>query len=491
MNANSYISKSMYVRGLKCLKSLYLYKYNPELREVDKSTQAKFDTGHKVGVLAQQLFPGGVDCGFEVTNDAQKSLRLTSEAIKAGKKVIYEAAFQYNGMLAIADIMVKVRDKWNVFEVKSSTEIHDYQLNDVSLQYYVINGAEISIKDFSITYINNQYVKNGDINIFELFTTESVLKDILSMQNEIEPNFKIFQSALNTKKTLDIDIGPHCFEPFDCDFCNHCWKHIPEYSVFNLSRIGNKAYTLYNNGVVKIKDLPKSYSLSTSQQIEVDCHVQNKPYINKAEISNFLKQLEYPLYFLDFETIQSAIPIWDNSKPYQLIPFQYSLHYKETKDSKPEHFEFLGEGNNDPRVPLIEKLLKDTKSKGTILVYNMTFEKTRLLEIARDFPQYNSKIEKLISRMIDLLVPFRSRHYYEPQMRSSASLKSVLPAINPKFSYSNLEIQEGGTASLEYLRMLYSKDEKEIQQIRKNLLEYCKQDTFALIVLLNELENIL
>lgn len=481
----------MYVRGLQCLKSLYLYKYNPELREVKKSTQAVFDTGHKVGVLAQQLFPGGVDCGFEVTNDAQKSLQLTSEAIQAGKKVIYEAAFQYNGMFAIADIMVKVRDKWNVFEVKSSTEIHDYQLNDVSLQYYVINGAGISIKDFSITYINNQYVKNGDINISELFTTESVLKDILSMQNEIEPNFKIFQTALNTKKTLDIDIGPHCFDPFDCDFCNHCWKHIPEYSVFSLSNMRGKDFKLYEQGIIKIKDIPDFFPLSSTQQIDVQCHVQNKPYINKAEISNFMKQLEYPLYFLDFETIQSAIPIWDNSKPYQLIPFQYSLHYKDTKDSNPEHFEFLGEGNNDPRVPLIEKLLKDSKNKGKILVYNITFEKTRLLEIARDFPQYSSKIEKLVSRMIDLLIPFRSRHYYKPQMKSSASLKSVLPAINPKFSYSQLEIQEGGTASLEYLRMLYSKEEKDIQQIRKNLLDYCKQDTFALIILLMELEKCL
>ena len=145
MKANSFISKSMYVRGLQCLKSLYLYKYNPELREVDKSTQAVFDTGHKVGILAQQLFPGGVDCGFEITNDAQKSLKLTSEAIQAGKRVIYEAAFQYNGMFAIADIMVKVRDKWNVYEVKSSTKIQDYQLNDVSLQYYVINLSLIHI----------------------------------------------------------------------------------------------------------------------------------------------------------------------------------------------------------------------------------------------------------------------------------------------------------------------------------------------------------
>lgn len=490
MKANSYISKSMYVRGLQCLKKLYLYKFNPELREVNKSTQAVFDTGHKVGVLAQKLFPGGVDCGLEVTKDAQKSLQLTSEAIQAGKKIIYEAAFQYNGMFAIADIMVKVRDKWNVYEVKSSTEIQDYQLDDVSLQYYVINGAGINIKDFSITYINNKYVKNGDINISELFTSESVLKDILSMQNEIEPNFKVFQTALKSKRTLDIDIGPHCSDPFDCDFCNHCWKHIPEYSVFSLSNMRGKDFKLYKQGIIKVKDIPDSFPLSSTQQIDVQCYIKNKPYINKAEISNFMKQLEYPLYFLDFETIQSAIPIWDNSKPYQMIPFQYSLHYKESKDSNPKHFEFLGEGNKDPRVPLIEKLLKDTKSKGSVLVYNMTFEKTRLLEIARDFPQYSSKIEKLISRMIDLLVPFRSRHYYKPQMKSSASLKSVFPAINPKFSYSNLEIQEGGTASLEYLRMLYSKDDKEIQQIRKNLLEYCKQDTYALIVLINELESI-
>ena len=487
---NSYLSKSMYIRGLQCAKSMYLYKYYPNLREVEKSTEAKFESGHEVGKLAQQLFSGGIDCGMEHTNDIKKSLSLTSEALKEGKNVIYEAAFQYKGMLAFADIMVKEKGKWNLYEVKSSVKIKEYQLNDVTIQYYILTSAGIEIKDFSIVHINSDYIKSGKINLKKFFIIKSVKEEVKIRLKNVEANIKKFKKILNSSDIPSINIGPHCTEPYGCDFYEHCWKHVPEYSVLNLSNMRGKQFELYNKGIIGIKDIPENFRLSANQKLEINCYLNNNVYINKPEIKKFLNKLKYPLYFLDFETVSLAIPIWYNSRPYQKIPFQYSLYYKRSKESKPEHSEFLEEWKNDPRIPFIKKLLKDTKSKGTILAYNISFEKQRLEEIARDFPKYKKEIDERISRMADLIIPFRSKHYYKPEMKGSYSLKYVLPAVNPIFGYDDLEIQEGESAGLEYEKMLHSKDDKEIQKIRKNLLEYCERDTYAMILLLIELENI-
>jgi hypothetical protein len=486
------LSKSGYLRGLQCVKSLYLNKYFPKLRdELPEKTKAIFETGQEVGIYAQQLFPGGVNCGFDITKNGQKSAVLTAQAISGGKEVIYEAAFQFEEVLIIADIMVKSGNKWKIYEVKSSTSVADYQINDTSIQYYIISKCGIDIEDISVIYINNQYVKKGDIDINQLFTVESVLDRVLQIQDFVNNKIEEFKKILEVKTIPDVNIGPHCGKPFECDFTGHCWKHIPEYSVFDLSRIGKKAFELYENGITEIKDIPENFELSTKQSVEKNCFAGKKNFIDKGEINNFLADVKYPLYFMDFETIQTAIPIFDNSRPYQQIVFQYSIYYKESKDSEPVHFEYLSNGKSDPRPEFIKQLLEDTKNPGTILVYNISFEKSRMKELAIDFPEYADKIEERITRLVDLMTPFQNKNYYKPGMKGKYSLKSVLPAISDEYNYDNLEIKEGGTASAEYLRMGSLPDENEIKKIRKNLLEYCGMDTYGMIVILEELERVM
>jgi hypothetical protein len=485
------LSKSTFIKGLQCEKSLYLNKYNPELKdEIPASRQAVFDTGHEVGRYAQQLFPGGVDCGFEITKNGQKSAEMTNNFITEGKEVIYEAAFQFEGILVIADIIVKSGNKWKIYEVKSSTSVSEYQIYDTSIQYYVITKCGIDIEDISIIFINNQYVRKGDIDINQLFTTESVLDRSIQNQNLIEQKAKELKEVLESKSVPDIVIGPHCTNPYDCDFIGHCWKDIPEYSVFDLSRISGKAFELYEQGIINIENIPDDANLSANQQIEKISYVEDKDIIDKNEIKSFLNTLRYPLYFLDFETIQSAIPLYDNSRPYQQIVFQYSLYYKNDKDSKPVHFEFLADGKSDPRPALINKLIKDTMNPGMILVYNQSFEIRIMRELAIDFPDTTEEIAERISRIIDLMTPFQKRAYYKPEMRSSHSLKKVLPAINPEYGYENLEIQEGGAAGAEFIRLMTLQDENEIQKTRKNLLDYCGRDTYGMIIILEELERV-
>lgn len=485
------LSKSTFIKGLQCEKALYLNKFNPELKDkIPASRQAVFDTGHEVGRYAQQLFPGGVDCGFEITKNGQMSAEMTYDYIAEGKEVIYEAAFQYEGILVISDIVVKSGNKWKIYEVKSSSSISDYQIYDASIQYYVITKCGIDIKDFSIVFINNQFIKKGDIDISQLFTIESVKDSAIQNQSFIEQKAKELKEILESKSVPDIDIGPHCTNPYDCDFIGHCWKDIPEYSIFDLSRIGSKAFELYEQGIINIEDLPDDTNLSANQLIEKISYVEGKDIIDKDEVKNFLNTLKYPLYFLDFETIQSAIPLYDNSKPYQQVVFQYSLYYKKEKDSEAVHFEFLADGKSDPRPALIKHLLAETRNPGMILVYNQSFEISRLRELSIDFPEYAEEISERILRIIDLMTPFQKRAYYKPEMRSSHSLKKVLPAINPEYGYDNLEIQEGGAAGAEFIRLMTLQDENEIQKIRKNLLDYCGRDTYGVIVILEELEKV-
>ncbi|MFA5010640.1 MAG: DUF2779 domain-containing protein [Ignavibacteria bacterium] len=482
------LSKSTYIKGLQCEKSIYLNKYHPELKDaIPASRERVFTTGHEVGALAQQLFPRGVDCGFEVTRSGQKSVELTEEAINEGKDVIYEAAFQHEGVLVIADIMTKNENKWKVFEVKSSTKVAEYHINDTAVQYYVMNKCGIDIDDISIVHINNQYVRQGEIDVRQLFTIESVKEQVIPLQDFVENNITKFKEVLEGENVPEIDIGEHCHSPFECDFKGHCWKHIPEYSVFDLSRISKKAFELYRKGITEIKDIPDDFPLTTAQAIEKECFLLNKNYIERDEIKSFLDGISYPLYFMDFETIQYAVPMFDNSRPYQQIVFQYSLFRKGSSDADADHYEFLGDGKSDPRKTFIENLLRDAGNEGTILVYNAGFESARLRELASDIPEYEEGINRMLPRIADLMVPFQRRAYYKPEMRSSHSIKMVLPAINPEYTYKNLEIQEGGAAGMEYLRMSSLQDEEERCKIRKNLLEYCGRDTWGMAVILGDL----
>lgn len=485
------LSKSSYIKGLQCEKHLYLYRYHyDEMDELSDMQKAIFQRGTNVGELAQQLFPGGFNAAPPKASLYDKCVNQTKSQIEKGTKIIYEAGFNFNGVLAITDIIVKDGDKWNIYEVKSSTSISDTYLNDAALQYYVLTNSGLMVKDFSIIFINNQYVRKGELNLHELFTIESVLELILQMQNDVEKNVERLKKVVVNKKMPEIDIGEHCHNPYTCGFFNYCRKHVPEDSIFDFSGMHlSKKYELYKNGIIKLADVPDDYPLNKSTKLQLEVYNLGKPLIDKDAITNFISDLKYPLYFMDFETFQPAVPLFDNSKPYQQIPFQYSIHYKENNNSKSEHYEFLADPGLDPRIKFIENLLNDIDSQGNVIVYNKSFEITRLNEIARDFPEYTDKIERLISRIKDLMIPFQKKYFYAPKMRGSYSIKAVLPTLVPELSYNNLEINEGGLASIAYESLQTETDMMKIAEIKNQLLEYCKLDTLAMVKILEKLES--
>lgn len=487
------LSKSTFIKGVQCQKALYLNKHHKELKEeISTAQEAIFSQGTKVGELAQELFPSGVDCRPETPYEYQKSVIRTREEIEKGTKIIYEAAFQYNGVLAALDILVKDKKGWKAYEVKSSTEIKEAQLLDAAIQYYAITNSGIDLKDISIVYINNEYVKDGPLDIQQLFNIESVKENLLELLPGIPNQIVLLKSILNQKEIPDIDIGPHCGDPYPCDFAGHCWKHVPEYSVFNISRLsGDKKFELYERNILMFADIPDDFPLNDNQWMQVSSELNNETFINNESIKEFVDELQYPLYFMDFETFALAVPIFDKSKPYQQLVFQYSLHKLASGNLEPTHMEFLAEANGiDPRVEFVEKLIADCGKTGDILVYNIGFEKGKLSNLAEAFPKYNIALFKIIDRLKDLMMPFQKRWYYTPAMKGSYSIKKVLPALVPELSYADLNIQEGGTASNTFASMLTGEFMGDVAQTRTDLLEYCKLDTLAMVEILKKLQNI-
>jgi hypothetical protein len=486
------LSKSTFIKGLQCEKALYLSKYNRELKdELSSQEEAIFSQGTRVGELAQDLFPGGVDCTPESYFDFQQAVLKTQEEIAKGTKIIYEAAFQFDGVLAALDILVNDDEGWKAYEVKSSTSVSDTYILDASIQYYVISNSGIDLKDISIVHINNQYVRKGEIDIHQLFTIKSVKDKVLRIQADLPAQIDRLKQVLQQKKVPVKDIGTHCSTPYACDFAGHCWKHIPKNSVFDVARLfSDKKFELYQQGILHLKDIPKDFPLSEQQWMQIHAEQTQETIVKPALITGFLNKLNYPLYYLDFETFTSAIPLLDNSRPYQQLVFQYSLHIEQA-DGSLEHREFLAEcDGSDPREKFVQQLIQDCGTFGDIIVYNIGFERGKVHELTHLFPQYQRELFAIMNRMVDLMLPFQNKWYYTPSMMGSYSIKKVLPALVPQLSYNDLEIKEGGTASSVFTSMFTGVYKGDIEQTRKNLLAYCKLDTLAMVEIVIFLKKI-
>jgi len=266
---------------------------------------------------------------------------------------------------------------------------------------------------------------------------------------------------------------------------------VPEVSVFDLHRLQqHKKFALYNRGVLRLEDVPADYPLNEKQHIQVQCQISGKDHIDIPGIREHMIDLKYPLYFMDFETFQPAVPRWCGARPYQQIPFQYSLHYRISRGGGLQHREFLADAGPDPRPEFIRQLLEDTERPGTIVVYNRPFESGRLSELGRDFPEWDVPLRNRISRLWDLMRPFAAKQYYRPSMNGSHSIKNVLPAVIPEMGYEGLEIQDGQSASLAFESLFDEMPDRKRQKIRNSLRAYCALDTLAMVRLLEVLETL-
>jgi hypothetical protein len=484
----SMLSKTRFLAGLQCPLRLWYQCYQRDLAtEISPAQQAIFDSGHEVGRLATQLYPQGVLIEEDHLHHGQ-AVRSTRAAMdKPGVKAIYEAAFNYQNVRIRVDILQKLENgNWNLIEVKSSTAVKDVHFPDVAVQHYVLRGAGLSIEKAGILHLNNQYVYDGHrMDLASLFNFTDLTGQLFAQTQRVSLELDDFKQMLAAESAPLIPPDRHCMNPYPCEFWEHCTGKMPEFWVFGLSGIGqDRLLKLADMGIVDIRDIPESFPLTQIQHRIRSCVIGGEEYI-APELESELNDVEYPIHFLDFETVSPAIPRYSDTRPYQAIAFQWSDHIL-TAGGNLEHREYLCTEDKNPAEEFTRTLLDALDTTGTIFIYT-AYEKGIIKELADHLPQYNQQLTSITDRFKDLYAIIK-RDFYQPKFYGSFSLKSVLPALVPDMSYESLSIQEGSQASLEYLKMIdpdTSAEEKK--RIKEDLLAYCGQDTLALVKIREEL----
>ncbi|MGO9586477.1 MAG: DUF2779 domain-containing protein [Limisphaerales bacterium] len=491
MSRTPYISKTKFLQGLQCPKLIWsAYNAKHLFPEVDDALQAVFDQGHEVGAFAKKMFPDGVEVEVDPT-DFEGAIQLTQKHLSS-RRPIFEAALSANGGYTRADILNPVgKNEWDLIEVKSTTGLKDVHIPDLAFQAWVFTEAGIKIRRCFLCHINNEFVRHGEIDPKQFFTLRDVTAEVGQMSGEIEEKVSQMGKTIRSAKCPEIQIGKQCDAPYTCPLHENCWSFLPPQNVLELYfDTKGRGWDLLKRGVLRIADIPENYSLSEKQEIQCAVAISGKPHVKQKQIETFLNNLEYPLHFLDFETFSPAIPLFDGTRPYEQIPFQFSMHIVHKAGAKPEHRKFLAEGRNDPRSEFMRQLKSAVEPDGSIVVFNAPFEKARMKECAEVLPQYKSWVAAVNGRIVDLLIPFRGFNFYHPDQCGSASMKSVLPALTGK-GYEHLEIQEGETASREFLRVTFGDvSESERKRVRRALEKYCGQDTEGMVWILDALRGV-
>ena len=485
------LSKSRYCNAVQCVKMLWLLDNKTDLKsEIDN--QSVLDNGTEVGELARDLFGQHIDIEFD--KNLQNMIDNTKKVLEENKKVILcEASFNYNDNFCSVDILKKENDDYYIYEVKSSTEVKGIYLEDVSYQTYVLKNLGLNVKKSFIIHINSKYERNGELELDKLFKINDVTDKVDKILNTIEDKILVIKNVMNSKSEPDIDIDNYCFKPYDCPYFNYCTRNLPENNIFKLRRIRNNLkIKYYKEGIYDYKDLlNENIDSKVKEQIEFELY-NLKDKIDKDKIKEFLNTLSYPLYYLDFETFQDAIPKYSHEFPYEQIPFQYSLHYEEI-DGELKHKEFLAKGNYDPRRELAERLVLDIPKNVCVLAYNMSFEKRVIKRLAEIYSDLSEHLMNIYSNIRDLMIPFYNHDYYSKDMDGSYSIKYVLPSLFPNdkdLDYHNLDMVHNGSEAMNAYKELENLNDKEREILRQNMLKYCELDTYAMVKIYKKLKKI-
>jgi hypothetical protein len=479
------LSKTNFLRGLQCYKYLWTVVHEPKIiPPPDAGTQFTFDQGHEVGALAKKLFPMGLDIP---TGDFSANIRLTRANMLSGLP-LFEAGILAGNIFCRPDILNPIGiGEWDIIEVKSSTSVKDVNIWDVAFQRLCCESLGMKIRTCHVARINNQYVRQGEIDPKQLFIVEDITARVNEFSDGLAGKVEEILAVMRRQQCPEVGIGRYCADPYECPLQQRCWAFLPGQRIFDLYYGGKQCFELFESGINGLSDIPAGFKLDGKQQIQVNCAASGEPHINQEAIRSFLATLRYPLYFLDFETFGTAIPLFNGVRPYQQIPFQFSVHVVPHKNAGAVHFSFLADGAGDPRAALAGELRKVLGESGSIVAYSAAFETSVLKDLAEALPEYKGWVDGLQGRMVDLLKPFSSFHYYHPGQKGSASLKNVLPVLTG-ISYEGLSINDGRMAAAAFLDATYGDAaEVERKKVRLDLEEYCGQDTGGMVEIINQL----
>jgi predicted RecB family nuclease len=487
------ISKSKFVAGCQCLKRLYWQVHQPELAaQPDAAADAIMQQGHDVGMLARRLFPGGVEV---CERSLDQAIRATRELVSNHEiPAIFEGVFEYDEVLVRVDVVQRRKGElWRLVEVKSSTDLKDNHVEDVAIQSYVISGSGMKLASIWLAHINRDYVLSGTtVDPPQFFSFRNLTDRAKNLRPELVIRLRSQMNVLAMPTPPEVPVGPHCVNPVVCEFFSRCNQPLPKDHIGYLPRLhASAAEQLEEMGVESISEIPADFELSEFQRRVCTAMQTGQPWFS-AELKTELESLKYPLCFMDFETVNPAIPRFSGMRPYDHLPFQWSVHVQRQPGSPLEHFEFLALDSGDPRTAFIASLCEALgENNGSIVVYNEQFESQRLWELAGWLPAYADRVRGIQGRLWDLL-PVVRNHVYHPAFGGSFSLKATLPALVPEMTYEGMEVPNGQAAGLAWESMIGNRvTDSERQAKRKALLEYCGQDTLALVKLLEALRTAL
>ena len=508
------LSKSRYTAFCQCPKNLWLKVYKPEEATVDAGVQARFEQGNKVGDLAMQLFGDYKEAHAEKADkslDLGKMVEQTRQWMEEGVENICEASFGLEGHYCAVDILRKTETGWAIYEVKSSSfpEFNGQEARlekyapDIAYQKWLLTQCGVNVTGTYLVCLNSDYVRQGELDIQQLFVIND-LKDLVDNEYlKVDARVSQALKVINSEQEPDLDLSECCMKPYGCAFLGYCKRQhgVSSPSVFDIyGGLGRGGFTFkkkldyYHQGLITFDDL-RSTDIGPIQNMQIEAALTGKEFINPDGIRKFLEKITYPIYFLDFETMQDAVPQYDGAKVYAQITFQYSLHIKPSADAPYDHKEYLAPSDgSDPRRKLAESLCHHIPMNVCTLAYNKMFECGRIRELAALYPDLSNHLLNIADHIIDLIDPFRAGDYYVPAMGGSFSIKSVLPALfpgDPELDYHNLDdrCQNGGDAMTIFPRIKDMKPE-EANASRQALLRYCELDTWAMVKVWEKLKTV-
>lgn len=472
------LSKSRLISARQCLKRLHLEIHRPELKEISPATEAAFEIGHRVGDIAQQIYASDESVVIPYGGGMRHALQKSERLVKAGPAFpIFEGTFQHDGVLVRVDALIPDGDGWRIVEVKASTSVKEEHPFDCAVQSWVFRGLGHRLNGVALAHVDNGFVYGGDGNYQGLLVEKDMAGEVKNLLPVVSEWIDRARETLAGGEP-DIPVGQHCFQPYECPFVSHCWPSETDFPVQGLAGNREKLGEFVRQGYQDVRDVP-SRQLSEKQQ-----RIQRVTATGQAELlpgaSGVIKDLAYPRYYLDFETIMPAVPIWAGTRPYETLPFQWSCHY-ESAPGEMDHAEFLDLSGDPPVRRLAESLIRALGSEGPVVVYT-GYEKRMINGLIKSFPDLEAPLTAIVERLADL-APITRQYYYHPEMRGSWSLKAVLPTIAAGMDYSELTgIQEGTAASEGYLEAIDSATTAARKtELEEQLLRYCKFDTEAMV----------
>jgi hypothetical protein len=483
------LSKSKLMAFRQCPKRLWLEVHKPELREDSSDTQGSFQTGYQVGDIARRLYDTeGAGAVIDVNTEGfEAAFARSAKLLAESAQPVFEAGFKAAGALAFADVMLPEYENeqltWKMVEVKSSTSVKDYHLDDIAVQTYVAQSAGVGLNSVALAHIDSSWVYPGEQDYRGLLRENDLTAETFARTEEVKGWIAEAQRIADQSNEPERALGAHCYQPFECGFCNYCNRGVvsPEYPLNWLPHMSStKRNQLAESGVNDLRDVPDA--LLSDKQFRVKEHTLAKTvFFDAAGAASDLAPYGFPAYFLDFESIRFAIPIWKGTRPYQQITFQFSLHTL-AEDGELSHIAFLDLSGDDPSERFAKELIAGCAENGPVFVYNAGFETARIRELAERFPNWAEQLLAINARVVDLL-PIARKRYYHHSQQGSWSIKAVLPAAVPELSYDKLEgVQNGGAAMEAFIEAIQSGTSAERKgEIERQLLAYCQLDTFAMV----------